>query len=280
MRHEFNATAPEMLTIDNARDEKTLALLRRAYKEVFVPAFPIEDERESLERLETKLKDEQNPNKRLIIIAGRNLTDPAKAEIYAISIAYYYTEYKVGLLAYNAVDPKYRDYGLGRKMVDARIAALHEAAAEQGDQLRAAFLEVNDPEKVGRDDSGMDPAKRVAIFQKWGAKRIPIDYVQPALGPGKSKFRDEMLMAYPVNGKYPTPSAVGAFIDAVYKYCSFGADHTKDEDYIKTMRQIKKWRGFDAKAASATVLAFNANTPKPQPAALPKQAAAKKALKK
>ncbi len=246
-KNDFNAVSAETLVV-KADDAHAIALMRRAYTDIYVPAFPMPEERESLEKIEEKLSVPTHGVGRVILLAGKHLEepDPAKAQIYGISIAYYYGTQQAGLLAYNAIDPAYQQMGLGRLMVKGRIEGLVELAKAEGQQLACALIEVNDPAKVKPEDDSMDPAKRAAIFEKWGARRIPVTYVQPSLAEGEDKGCNSMLMAYPIDGKYPTPEAVAGFITGIWQANNYGkVDYTKDPDYIRTMAELKAWPGFD-----------------------------------
>jgi len=243
-KNAFNAVSAETLVVQ-ANDAHAIDLMRRAYADIFVPAFPMPEERESLEKIEEKLQRPTNGVKRVILLAGKHLEDPAKAEVYGISIAYYYAKDKAGLLAYNAIDPKYQQMGLGKLMVKGRIDGLKRLAAEDGQKLACAVIEVNDPAKVRPEDDSMDPAKRAAIFERWGAKRIPVTYVQPALAVGEEKGRNSMLMAYPVDGEYPAPDAIKGFIRGIWEANNNGpVDYLQDPDYLTSMKELDGWKGF------------------------------------
>ncbi|MDE1151036.1 MAG: hypothetical protein PW788_00740 [Micavibrio sp.] len=269
MKNDFNAVSAETLVV-KADDERAIALMRRAYNDIFVAAFPMPEERESLEKIEEKLRQPTHGVKRVILLAGKHLDDPdpAKAQLYGISIAYYYSADQAGLLAYNAIAPEYQQMGLGRLMVKGRIEGLEALAAEEGATLKCAVLEVNDPAKVKPEDDSMDPAKRVATFERWGAKRIPVPYVQPALAEGEEKGRSSILMAYPVQGEYPKGEAVAGFIRGIWSANNNGpVDYRQDPDYLNAMDALKNWPGFppaDAPPATPNTLA---NKPKSGPAA-------------
>ena len=244
-KNDFNAVSAETLVV-KADDPRAIALLRRAYNDIYVPAFPMPEERESLEKIEEKLSVPTHGVGRVILLAGKHLDDPdpAKAQLYGISIAYYYGNQQAGLLAYNAIDPAYRQLGLGRLMVKGRIEGLEELAKADGKQLACALIEVNDPAKVKPEDDSMDPAKRAAIF--------PVTYVQPSLAEGEEKGRNSMLMAYPVDGKYPTPEAVAGFITGIWQANDYGpVKYDQDPDYLRAMAELKAWKGFDAAPENA-----------------------------
>lgn len=265
-KNAFNAVSAETLVV-KADDAHAIDLMRRAYADIFVPAFPMPEERESLEKIEEKLQRPTSGVKRVILLAGKHLDDPAKAEIYGISIAYYYSKDQAGLLAYNAIDPKYQQMGLGKLMVKGRIDGLRQLAAEDGQKLACAVIEVNDPAKVRPEDDSMDPAKRAAIFERWGARRIPVTYVQPALAVGEEKGRSSMLMAYPVDGEYPAPEAVKGFIRGIWEANNNGpVDYRQDPDYLTSMKELDAWKGFPPAAGTS------AGTPSAPPPAAPAKA--------
>ena len=252
-KHDFNAASSELLVV-RADDENSITLMRRAYHDIYEPAFPIEDERDPLDKIESRLRNPVNGVKRVILLAGKNLKDPdpEKAELAAIGIAYYYSSTGAGLLAYNAVSPDLQGGGFGKMMVQGRIKGLLELAAEGGQELQSVIIEVNNPAVVRPEDDSMDPAKRIALFEKWGAKQIPVDYVQPPLGKGLEKSRNSLLMAYPVNGSYPDAGQVGAFVTGIWKaHNEFAGDYTQDDDYQSTMTALKKWGGFKDMAEPA-----------------------------
>lgn len=228
-------------TVD-PNDLRSLRLLTRAYNDVYIPAFPIADERESIEAWMANYKNPVKNAEIVIIIAGENLDNHRHAVIKGMSVGYYYPSGDAGLMAYVAIDPKYRSEGLGHVMVEARKQALLNAAKRHGKSLGGVFLECNDPTKVKPEDDSFDPATRIKIFQKWGAEIIPIDYVQPSLSVGDAKSDYMNLLAYPhpTTGKYPTPGEIHGFIYGIYKACAkySGVLPEQDADYKAIKAQI------------------------------------------
>lgn len=213
-------------------------MLEKAYRDIYLPAFPIESERESLEKFYKAMNGEMPGIGIAINILGENLDDPdpEKRVLKGISIAYYYERHNVGLLAYNAIDPKHRDKGMGKLMVDSRIESLKAMAAAKGKTLDGVFIEVNDPTKVAAEHDSMDPSKRVAIFEDWGARKIPVDYVQPPLSEHGDYNDTMLLMNYPLEGKYASKETVEKYLRAVYR--EFRSDMPPDDDYF--FRQMQK----------------------------------------
>lgn len=218
-------------------------LLAEAYESIFMAAFPDPNERESLEKLQESLKGGNSNAEIIVNILGVDLDQPGKRVIKGISIAYYYPKQQVGLLAYNAIAPSAREKGLGKLMVDSRIQALKAAARRRGHSLRGAFIEVNDPAKVDAAHDSMNPADRVAIFTRFGARDIPIDYVQPALSADTLPCDYLKLMSYPVDGQYADADAVRGYVQGIFQTYARGADITTDPHYQRMMTQLDVWPG-------------------------------------
>jgi GNAT superfamily N-acetyltransferase len=246
MKDKFNPNAKkhEVAIIDDIDDPKSAALLKRAYHEVYLPAFPIASERESLEQWCARLKRGKDD----IVVVGENLADPEKAVIKGLCVGVYFSISDVGLLSYYAVHPKCQGQGIAKLMINRVKQLMLERAEEQGNVLRGVFIEVNDPKKVAANQDSFDPATRVTVSQKMGARDIPVTYVQPPLQPGAEKYANLKLMSYPhpKTGKHPGPDDVKAYLDAMYM--SHGIDVTKDPDYQKSMEDIEAWKKLPPKA--------------------------------
>jgi GNAT superfamily N-acetyltransferase len=111
-----------------------------------------------------------------------------------------YPESNCGLLTYMVVAPHARGRGLGKRLVDDALAVLAGT--------RAVFGEINDPERQTREP--VEQARqRLARFERWGAKLVDVDYVQPALGPGLKRDTTLRLIAW----GDPDAQTVGEFLD-------------------------------------------------------------------
>ncbi len=207
-----------------------LPLLAEAYDRVFVPAFPVPESRESLDKF-TRAMNGSIPGVSIIInVMGENLADADKRVIKGFSVAYYYEKHGVGLLAYNAIAPQAREKGLGKIMVQSRIQSLKQRAQDAGKPLAGVFVDVNDPTKVRAEDDGMDPVKRLQIFTNWGARKTPVDYVQPPLEAGGNYCDTMLLLNYPVDGKYASRNAIEMFLRSMYRECR--QNQRPEEDYF------------------------------------------------
>ncbi len=243
------AFAHTSVTVDLAQPGH-YELLKKAYNEIYVDAFPDINEREELEIWVSKLKNKAQSasDSYAIILAGDNLDDPANAYIKGIAVGIYYDDAQSGLMAYNAIRPECQRQGLGRFLVNERIKAFEGVSKSKGHDLKAIFLEVNNPDKVETCGDSMDPKLRKATFEAWGARTVDVDYVQPALSTDKGKCKELMLMAYPVNSAYPTPKITEHFLHALYE----GHGHKppeQDEDYRNMVAELRRQQPALALAA-------------------------------
>lgn len=214
-------------------------IIREAYEQVYLPAFPIPDEREPVESWLSALDRPGDVYRVIVSVLGRDLHDPAQRRIHGIAVSNLFLESGTALLAYNAIRKSKRGKGLGHTMVRMRIDGLLKLAEQIDTPLNGVFLECNDPARVSGKQDSMSPAQRVRIFKRWGAREIPVSYVQPALGEGQDKCRDLCLLAYPhpVNGLYPDGDAVHGFLYDLYRACNIAVPED-DPDYARMVGEL------------------------------------------
>lgn len=223
-----------------ANGRPDLELIRAGYREIYEEAFPIRDERESLETFCEALTAPSDEVRYIINILGWNLNDPEQRKLGCFGVANYYPQQDVGLLAYVATLPEYQIQGLAKITVNRMAEDTYHMARQFGGTLRGLFGEVNDPDKVSADEDSFDPHKRLAMYIRWGYQVVPIDYVQPALGPGQQKFEGLKLLniPHPATGDYAGPKAIAAFIDGIYR--ELGADPDTSPDVARMYVQLSE----------------------------------------
>jgi GNAT superfamily N-acetyltransferase len=228
--------------IVEAHNPQSLALLKQAYDGVYTTAFPIDEERESLSSWDKHLHG-GNPALNIVIAISGTHLDTETPAISGISVGYYYKNQDVGLLAYVAIDPQYRNAGLGRVMVEARKQAILQAAEKNGKELQGVFIECNDPAKVSPEQDSFDPATRLKIFQKWGARITNMNYIQPPLEAGGEKCDFLKLLAYPhpKTGEYPAKEGIKGFLNGIYTVMAEynGCAPEQSADYLNSIEELK-----------------------------------------
>lgn len=97
---------------------------------------------------------------------------------------------RVQLLSYIAVTEASRGQGVGTQLLTAAVDAWVR-------DLAPALVvgEVEDPHHY-RDCRYGDPVARVALYERIGARTLPIPYFQPALAPALSRVRQLLLMVF------------------------------------------------------------------------------------
>lgn len=101
-------------------------------------------------------------------------------------IFHYLKKPNVGFSSFMGTSLEARGKGVGRKLHDARFAALDEAA---GGKVHGVFLDSVAPERLTQEELeaerrvNSDPVARRDIFQHLGFRKVAIRYEQPVGGP-------------------------------------------------------------------------------------------------
>jgi hypothetical protein len=182
----------------------SMKLLNKAYDTVYKSSFPMADERETKADLQQYTKDGDT----IVTLIGEKL-DSAKPVIKGISVMYPYPDEDkkqyIGLLGYLAVGEKYRKEGLGHTLFDVSRMDIADRAKAEGLKLAAMVHECN---PVGTKNDNMDPAKRMAMYERWGCIKVPFPYSQqPLTADGESVPLVLMAEPDPKTGKYPSKQA-------------------------------------------------------------------------
>lgn len=186
-------------------------LLQRFYHEVYLPAFPIEDEREELEAWRIRLRDpagqgyETHP-----VLVGTGLSSEAP-EILGGYVAEYYPCSNTALFTYVALRRGHGHRDLTAILTAHAIAMAEEAARRAGaGHVRACFAEMNDPEQTPDPRDPMDPRKRAALLSRLGFLVCGCPYLQPRLVGRSQRYTRLRLLVHrhTLNGKDTLSSAL------------------------------------------------------------------------
>jgi len=217
-------------------------LLDQTYREVYLPAFPLPDEQEHPDIWTPRLKD-PNANPRLaFLVAGHALDDPQARQPQALLVAEYYAASRCVLVSYLAVVPEARGQGLAHRLYDALTARLHAGRFGEPGQIAAVLAEIHDPQRIHANDDVIDPAARVEVMARLGARRLPIDYVQPALEPGKQASHDLWLVTFPARASGRArfgPEVLRRFLIEFYQTLGC-ADPAHDPAFAATFASVRR----------------------------------------
>lgn len=172
-------------------------LLERAYRDVYLPAFPLPDEQEDPGIWEPRLRNPDGNPRLCFLVAGTRLDEPAQRAVQGLLVAEYYAASQCVLISYVAAHPDARGQGLARRLFDALGERIDAGRLSRGQPVQAVFAEVHDPAQNGPDDDVLDPNLRLRIMAKLGGQRVPVDYLQPPLGPDRQAADGLWLLAFP-----------------------------------------------------------------------------------
>lgn len=230
--------APQILDLGAERDDE---LLRAFYEELYLPAFPAPEHRESIDVWVRELWDapETSASRRYLLIVGNDLKDPARRQLSGGHMFEYYPASRCGLLSYLVVAPDRRKQGLGHILTARGLSMLSGAARADGSPLRGVFAETVDPVKAAPDHAG-EAWERLEILGRLGVRILDVPYTAPPLGPGQARARDLLLLFVPLasdTGGSLQRAVVIDFLEELYR--ALGVDDPKsDRDFQATVRAL------------------------------------------
>lgn len=188
-----------LLINDKESYERWKSFVEQFEKELYLPSFPNEDEREPFQNIVSRVVNSTYPltTIQLIVDGGR---------VDAGLVSDYYPECNSIEPIYLVVREELRKHGLGR--------ALIESAMYLYPNVKHMFLEVDNPMKVSEGDSIMDPKTRINIYEHLGLRVIPFDYVQPPLKDG-GNYEDGLLLMH--KGESLTAADLKLFLFHFYR---------------------------------------------------------------
>jgi ribosomal protein S18 acetylase RimI-like enzyme len=217
-----------------ARDD---ALLRRVHEELFLPSFPDPDEQEDPDAWSSRLWDSRPPPEPEL--HGSVALSRADGAIAGFAFVERYRRSRCALLSYIAIAPTWRRRHLGADLLASALESAQNASQAAGERLEGVFAEVHDPQRVGVADDVIDPRDRLRAMARLGARRVPVDYVQPALGAHQQRSDRLLLIAFPPFGPNDTLDAavVRAFLREYYEALGV-ADPEGDPDFLRMSAQL------------------------------------------
>lgn len=228
------------LEFTDLREDYDAALLDQAYREIYLPAFPLRDEQEDPSIWTRRLLDPDANPQLCFLVAGTRLADPAYRTVLGLLVAEYYAASACVLISYVAVAAHARGRGLGRRLFGVFRQRLDSGRVSRGRPVLAVFAEIHDPAHNPSGEDVLDPHARLRIMAKLGGRRIPIDYLQPPLGPAQSAAAGLWLIAFPeltANAPPLTTGRIRAFLVEFYR--ELGSLHPQqDPSYVATFASI------------------------------------------
>lgn len=172
-------------------------LLLDFYSRIYLPAFPLFDEREEFEQWKNFLRDKTALPASEIVLSGYDL-DTDSPRIAGGQGVEYYPKSRCGLLTYLVIAPEFRGKGMARPLVKAGLETIDGLATRFNHQKRprAYFSETNDPNDPNSLNDPQNPRERVSMLDKLGFYLVDFPYVQPRLKTRGHRYYGLKLMIH------------------------------------------------------------------------------------
>jgi GNAT superfamily N-acetyltransferase len=201
----------ELVPVADLDDE----LLRRCYEQLLQPAFPA-SELVSL----GELRDARSSGSTDGLVLLR------EGEPAGVVLTEDYLDGRVLLLCYLVVAEDLRSSGSGRRLLEEALRTRRPGAL--------VLAEVDDPRCVPAGPHG-DPVRRLLFYERFGARLLPLPYVQPSLRPGSPRVDGLLLITLLAGGDAVDGQLVAAFLDEYYEACE-GAGVVADDPVYRSLR--------------------------------------------
>jgi GNAT superfamily N-acetyltransferase len=198
------------------------ALATAFYEEVYRDAFPKPDEAETPD-VWLPLLGEAVPSgqPRIYIV----LACLSTGQILGGAI---FEEYRVSacwLLTYLVVRAEARRRGVAKALLSLVIRTVDTIQTHD----RVLLAEAENPARLDDPIDRAQAEERLRVLDKLGMRQLPIDYVQPALGPGQSAVNDLLLLYFDTRD-CPARISVGRIVAFLKEF--YGALGQADAPYL------------------------------------------------
>jgi len=212
-------------------------------EKIYEKGFPDDNEREHFKDILNRVIGLKNSNDPHSVIVLKNDND-VQTEVSGGLIADWYEKSKCIHLTYIIVDEKYRAKGIAKELINEGIKQISDWIKENRNiKIRNIFFESNNPEKTVNDN--FNPYKRLEIFSKLGARRININYIQPALDPEKKEVENLFLLTFPQfntdNSKMLTDEVIDFLTEL---YAGLNGKKESLEKMAESLKQLENKEGI------------------------------------
>jgi len=114
-------------------------LLEQAYRDVYLPAFPLRDEQEDPTIWTPRLLNPEGNPRLCFLVAGTRLDTPGAHAVRGLLVAEYYAASQCVLISYVATHPDARGQGLARRLFDVLGRRLDSGRFSRGQPVQAVL---------------------------------------------------------------------------------------------------------------------------------------------
>ena len=206
----------------------TTELLERAYRDVLVPSFPV-DELTLLPDL-TESYAGAAPEPATVVV-------DEKGEPVAAMLLEVFPRSGVLLLSYLAARADRRSRGVGRLLLTEHLARWRRAV-----RPAVVLAEIEDPRHHGVTRFG-DPSARLRFYDRLGAGLLPLRYFQPSLRPGLSRVDGMFLIVLPGDGgeapSWVDTATLEAFLEEYFVSCE-GKASAAEPRFVEVLAALRQ----------------------------------------
>ena len=223
---------PELFEFRDLRANRDDDLLVRVHDGLFLESFPDPDEQEDVAAWRHRLWEHPLPPEpelhAIVALAS------ADGSVAGFALVEHYRRSGSVLVSYIAVAPDWRRHDLARRLLGRGLDSVRGTA-----EPKAVFAEIHDPWRMEGVADVIDPAARLQAMTRLGARRVPIDYVQPALGPDQERSDRLLLVAFvrPSVSETLPAEVVREFLREYYEALGV-AEPERDPDFARISEQL------------------------------------------
>lgn len=202
-----------MILIKNFTEETDIKL--RAFKKIYLEAFPNPDEREDFENIMQRIFSKSDTKLQTFCVLSLDENETVNGGL----ITDWYKSCGALEIIYIATAPNCRRTGIGTSLRYEGIELIKDTI---GQPVKRIFIEIDIP-SLTNSKCSFNPYARLKVWSKWGAKQIPFKYYQPPLGYGKGYVEGMMLASLPVErhetetNSYISTEELKQFLRSFYK---------------------------------------------------------------
>lgn len=212
--------------------EPQIAELGKFEKEIYVPAFPDEGEREPFANILERIQSGTEAYPQTFAVLAENDGLLAGGMIFD-----WYPDCTDAELIYIAIRPESRRSGLGNALLREGTELFCRTMRAEGRTVRRIYFETENPFLSSSDD-GMDKISRIHFFARNAACRVPVNYYQPPLSP-ESPWADNLYLCilpdFSQGGASIPARELKDFLSGFYRGLGAPETHRKFQEMLQSI---------------------------------------------
>ena len=216
---------------DAEKRSEHLALLGSYYTQNYIEAFPLVDERESLDNIIESLKDTRQLNEAQYLVTIARYEN----EIVGGLIYNYLPMANLGFVEFISVSPKFKGKNIAQSLMNSAFQKLQEEAKARGLPRPLGILGEADFREPHTKTS------KINFFKKMNVQLLKYDYVQPALEQGKQALDYLRMIFIPaVETQNLSSESIQKALYQMFKHCFYFENPADSVEYNQMILKLQK----------------------------------------